>query len=120
MTEREEMRREYDFRGGVRGKYAARVRAGSNIVALDARSEEHTSELQSPYDLVCRLLLDKKKRRSGALPAGLRRNRIRMSSGWMVHPHWLSPAFRERRESAGAHGERPLQTPSAIQARGTC
>src|SRR5207248_4943970 len=25
----------------------------------DARSEEHTSELQSPYDLVCRLLLEK-------------------------------------------------------------
>src|SRR5438094_1247594 len=30
---------------------------------LDApRSEEHTSELQSPYDLVCRLLLEKKKK----------------------------------------------------------
>src|SRR5437867_10705482 len=28
---------------------------------LDPRSEEHTSELQSPYDLVCRLLLEKKK-----------------------------------------------------------
>src|SRR5438094_10134007 len=28
------------------------------------RSEEHTSELQSPYDLVCRLLLEKKKCRS--------------------------------------------------------
>src|SRR5437867_6448949 len=27
-----------------------------------SRSEEHTSELQSPYDLVCRLLLEKKKR----------------------------------------------------------
>src|SRR5437867_8474641 len=27
------------------------------------RSEEHTSELQSPYDLVCRLLLEKKKSR---------------------------------------------------------
>src|SRR5207248_4661129 len=27
---------------------------------LEARSEEHTSELQSPYDLVCRLLLEKK------------------------------------------------------------
>src|SRR5437867_5292294 len=27
----------------------------------DGRSEEHTSELQSPYDLVCRLLLEKKK-----------------------------------------------------------
>src|SRR5437867_9870483 len=28
------------------------------------RSEEHTSELQSPYDLVCRLLLEKKKKRT--------------------------------------------------------
>src|SRR5207248_8139470 len=28
------------------------------------RSEEHTSELQSPYDLVCRLLLEKKKNRN--------------------------------------------------------
>src|SRR6266705_6161441 len=27
------------------------------------RSEEHTSELQSPYDLVCRLLLEKKNKR---------------------------------------------------------
>src|SRR5438094_2005226 len=29
----------------------------------DYRSEEHTSELQSPYDLVCRLLLEKKKKK---------------------------------------------------------
>src|SRR5699024_12497974 len=28
-----------------------------------ARSEEHTSELQSRFDLVCRLLLEKKKKR---------------------------------------------------------
>src|SRR5256885_8859028 len=28
---------------------------------LDFRSEEHTSELQSPCNLVCRLLLEKKK-----------------------------------------------------------
>src|SRR5690348_18109237 len=28
------------------------------------RSEEHTSELQSPVHLVCRLLLEKKKRRA--------------------------------------------------------
>src|SRR5207248_10602811 len=28
----------------------------------ETRSEEHTSELQSPYDLVCRLLLEKKKK----------------------------------------------------------
>src|SRR2546422_8507947 len=31
-------------------------------VALDERSEEHTSELQSRLHLVCRLLLEKKKK----------------------------------------------------------
>src|SRR5256885_7433739 len=30
-------------------------------IYFSARSEEHTSELQSPCNLVCRLLLDKKK-----------------------------------------------------------
>src|SRR5256885_11617561 len=35
----------------------------ANIVETPAkRSEEHTSELQSPCNLVCRLLLEKKKR----------------------------------------------------------
>src|SRR5437867_9582737 len=34
---------------------------GHNELQMMARSEEHTSELQSPYDLVCRLLLEKKK-----------------------------------------------------------
>src|SRR5690348_18087927 len=29
----------------------------------DSRSEEHTSELQSPVHLVCRLLLEKKKKK---------------------------------------------------------
>src|SRR5438874_9194110 len=32
-------------------------------VEIAARSEEHTSELQSRRDLVCRLLLEKKKRK---------------------------------------------------------
>src|SRR5256885_2766676 len=31
-------------------------------VLVGARSEEHTSELQSPCNLVCRLLLEKKKK----------------------------------------------------------
>src|SRR5256885_10951359 len=31
------------------------------LVVEDLRSEEHTSELQSPCNLVCRLLLEKKK-----------------------------------------------------------
>src|SRR5690349_21906882 len=35
---------------------------GYTKMLLDARSEEHTSELQSRRDLVCRLLLEKKKK----------------------------------------------------------
>src|SRR3989454_8920988 len=38
----------------------------SALVKLD-RSEEHTSELQSPCNLVCRLLLEKKKKVSDRL-----------------------------------------------------
>src|SRR2546426_4021613 len=34
------------------------------VDARDVRSEEHTSELQSPCNLVCRLLLEKKKNKS--------------------------------------------------------
>src|SRR3989454_10091401 len=37
-----------------RGRYQPRTK-------MDERSEEHTSELQSPCNLVCRLLLEKKK-----------------------------------------------------------
>src|SRR5438067_9552468 len=33
-------------------------------LAAAARSEEHTSELQSRFDLVCRLLLEKKKKKT--------------------------------------------------------
>src|SRR5207248_10425366 len=41
--------------------FAARVQRWGTRAA-NVRSEEHTSELQSPYDLVCRLLLEKKKK----------------------------------------------------------
>src|SRR5574337_785246 len=43
----------------------SRVKAGNRgfhrLVQVTSRSEEHTSELQSPLNLVCRLLLEKKK-----------------------------------------------------------
>src|SRR5438309_5547578 len=39
----------------------ARVRLW-RLVPAERRSEEHTSELQSQFHLVCRLLLEKKKR----------------------------------------------------------
>src|SRR5699024_7447459 len=38
----------------------AQIRS-QNLLELILRSEEHTSELQSRFDLVCRLLLEKKK-----------------------------------------------------------
>src|SRR2546426_2348105 len=38
-------------------------RRGSSRGIRRRRSEEHTSELQSPCNLVCRLLLEKKKHR---------------------------------------------------------
>src|SRR2546426_8123231 len=36
--------------------------AGARSCRFGVRSEEHTSELQSPCNLVCRLLLEKKKK----------------------------------------------------------
>src|SRR5260221_8975064 len=36
----------------------------ARLIGFDGRSEEHTSELQSHSDLVCRLLLEKKKTRT--------------------------------------------------------
>src|SRR5438067_9687758 len=40
-----------------------RSRSGGTTSTITARSEEHTSELQSRFDLVCRLLLEKKKKK---------------------------------------------------------
>src|SRR2546426_1504133 len=61
--------------GGIRSIDDVRrlLRAGADKVSLNTaalerpalvreRSEEHTSELQSPCNLVCRLLLEKKKK----------------------------------------------------------
>src|SRR2546426_8174192 len=43
---------------------AALVWPTVKFLFIDARSEEHTSELQSPCNLVCRLLLEKKNKDS--------------------------------------------------------
>src|SRR5258708_17162298 len=50
------------FRSARREPVAQRAPVrGRGACRRDARSEEHTSELQSPDHLVCRLLLEKKK-----------------------------------------------------------
>src|SRR5712664_2784660 len=43
---------------------AASLLVGASVASSGSRSEEHTSELQSRSDLVCRLLLEKKKKRT--------------------------------------------------------
>src|SRR5205807_10643873 len=57
-------------RGGESGEVTSVTRRASGgggssegAMALKKRSEEHTSELQSPCNLVCRLLLEKKKKK---------------------------------------------------------
>src|SRR6266481_4310165 len=42
----------------------------------DARSEEHTSELQSQFHLVCRLLLEKKKKKISVLITSTKTTKI--------------------------------------------
>src|SRR5262245_64146560 len=50
--------------GGISQAWTQSGRAHFVIREIDYRSEEHTSELQSLRHLVCRLLLEKKKRAS--------------------------------------------------------
>src|SRR5438034_5783317 len=50
--------------GGAEDRHPPRsVDAGFDLAVRALRSEEHTSELQSHSDLVCRLLLEKKKKK---------------------------------------------------------
>src|SRR5690348_17766640 len=45
------------------------------VARIDVRSEEHTSELQSPVHLVCRLLLEKKNSDSKTIAQEVKSNR---------------------------------------------
>src|SRR5437773_3435799 len=50
---------------GLKGFHPHRFvlgRPAEEQMGMESRSEEHTSELQSHHDLVCRLLLEKKKK----------------------------------------------------------
>src|SRR5438067_5129270 len=71
-----------------RAKIPGKAREGSSLLERRCRSEEHTSELQSRFDLVCRLLLEKKKSSNG---------RVELSGG-------SGSGFR-RRISRGLHSE---------------
>src|SRR2546426_5843059 len=69
----------------VPGVEILRVGSGGAAVRVDGavqRSEEHTSELQSPCNLVCRLLLEKKKKKRR-----LRRRETRTTTMYSTQLH---------------------------------
>src|SRR3989454_8727166 len=70
------------------------------------RSEEHTSELQSPCSLVCRLLLEKKKNRStNPLPY------IRKTSPQSAKECPLPTQYTSREHHLSLHNELHVQRP---------
>src|SRR5947199_4598137 len=69
-------RSNYPGFGGSSGPARLKRMSPAGLAAFDARSEEHTSELQSLRHLVCRLLLEKKKLHRRTHPAGVRDSRL--------------------------------------------
>src|SRR2546430_5773320 len=63
--------------------------AGVASSARSSRSEEHTSELQSQSNLVCRLLLEKKKNRSLAVATTGRDKRHQQDWAYAAQRHVL-------------------------------
>src|SRR5437773_8303569 len=59
--QREQLPRQRGLEEVVDARAAAAEVAVAELDEREPRSEEHTSELQSHHDLVCRLLLEKKK-----------------------------------------------------------
>src|SRR5947207_7422306 len=91
-----------DFEARAHGREVTVVRADSctmsgypemlrsaieNVVRNAIRSEEHTSELQSHSDLVCRLLLEKKKS-TGLMPVYVRPACLCWRQLWLMSQNW--------------------------------
>src|SRR3989454_1649428 len=69
-----------------RGCPSARARPapGTGRARAEGRSEEHTSELQSPCNLVCRLLLEKKKKKVKSVDIEKNNERIQMHNDIII------------------------------------
>jgi hypothetical protein len=55
-TSSDELRPEYDFQGGERGKYAARFQQGTNVVVLDPDVAAEFKDSRAVNDALRRLL----------------------------------------------------------------
>ncbi len=62
--DRVEMKAEYDFSGGVRGKYAAQYQLGTNVVLLEPEIAEAFPDSKSVNDALRALLEIATRRRS--------------------------------------------------------
>src|SRR2546430_9025726 len=69
---------QFEFAEDTAGSFRIRVSCGG-----ESRSEEHTSEIQSQSNLVCRLLLEKKK--TAHITHNDHRNIRRLSTGKILH-----------------------------------
>lgn len=58
----EDLRAEYDFRGGIRGKYAWRYREGGNVVVLDPDIASHFKDSREVNQALRAFLRDRAKR----------------------------------------------------------
>ena len=58
----DDIRPEYDFRGGQRGKYAQRYREGTNIVVLDPDVAAEFKDSQAVNEALRNILEDRAKR----------------------------------------------------------
>jgi hypothetical protein len=66
-----EMRPEYDFRGGVRGKYAKRFASGSNVILLDPDVAEvfpDAATVNAVLRVLAKLILRQRKKRRPTTP----------------------------------------------------
>src|SRR5207249_8169878 len=75
----------------VRAELPGVAKEDVDLTVTADRSEEHTSELQSRFDLVCRLLLEKKKKSS---PRGPKQTYRRAPSQSCVSEARLPPSCR--------------------------
>src|SRR3989440_3571411 len=82
----------------------------TNRFALLDRSEEHTSELQSRSDLVCRLLLEKKKKINTKLQVLVSQKEVREPRQTGARPR-LSPIFLRQSVYERLHGRMLTESP---------
>src|SRR5438132_2671535 len=69
------------------------IRYGDGVLTVGhGRSEEHTSELQSHSDLVCRLLLEKKKKQKHQRQSAIYRWRRTLTSHVILTSSFASPS----------------------------